>query len=319
MVTSAVSATNPASDALDITPLSPTIGAEIHGVNLAEPLSPGLRAEIYGALLSWKVIFFRDQRISTEQHLDFSRNFGELEVHPFSPVDPVHPEVLKITHDETAPGRENLWHSDVTWRAEPSLGSVLHCLECPPVGGDTLFADMYAAFDGLDADVAEAATGAVAVHDFEGFRRAMRKRGVSEEKIAAFDAKFPNPHHPVIRTHPDTGKNGIYVNSAFTKRILGMSETESEELLRALYTQASIPEYQCRFRWSPGSVAFWDNRACQHYATSDYWPSVRRMERVTIIGDTPFFDKESLTRRTESCVDPRFKGQLAGDGRKQQT
>jgi taurine dioxygenase len=272
---------------LTIVPMTPTIGAEVEGVDLSRPLSDGNVSALRRALLDWKVLFFRDQDITTEQHLAFARRFGELEVHPFAPQKPGFPEVLAITHDEKNRGKENTWHSDVTWRLEPSLGSILRAIELPPVGGDTLFADMYAAYDGLKDEVKAKIDNAVAVHDFTHFRAGMRKRGMSEEQIEEMNRKYPMAEHPVVRTHPETGRRCIYVNAAFTLHILGMEKAESDALLAHLYAQAAIPEYQCRFRWSPGAIAFWDNRASQHYAASDYFPAVRRMERVTIIGDRP--------------------------------
>lgn len=272
---------------LTILPLTPTIGAEIEGVDLKRPLSDATVSALRRALLDWKVLFFRDQVIDTEQHLAFARRFGELEVHPFAPQKPGYPEVLAITHDEKNRGKENTWHSDVTWRLEPSLGSILRALEVPPVGGDTLFADMYAAYDGLKDEVKAKIDNAVAVHDFTHFRAGMRKRGLSEEQIEEMNRKYPMAEHPVVRTHPETGRRCIYVNAAFTLHIVGMEKAESDALLAHLYAQAAIPEYQCRFRWSPNAIAFWDNRASQHYAASDYFPAVRRMERVTIVGDRP--------------------------------
>ncbi len=277
-----------------VTPHAATIGATIGGVNLAEPLSDAAISAIRQALLDWKVLFFRDQSITTEQHLAFARRFGDLEVHPFAPDKPGYPEVLAITHNEAVPGQENGWHSDVTWRLQPSLGSVLRMIECPPMGGDTLFADMYAAFDGLPADVKRRVEGRTARHDFAGFRDRLRKRGATDAEIASFDEQYPNPEHPVIRTHPETGRKAIYVNGAFTKEIVGMDPAESASLLELLYRQAAIPEYQVRFRWEPNSIAFWDNRSVQHYAVSDYWPDVRRVERVTIVGDTPYYDPDQV-------------------------
>jgi taurine dioxygenase len=271
-----------------ISPLTPTIGAEISGLDIGAPLDAETLAAVRAALLDWKVIFFRDQNISTDQHLAFARQFGALEVHPFAPQKPGYPEVLAITHDRESRGKENAWHSDVTWRIEPSLGSVLRAIEIPPVGGDTLFADMYAAYEGLTDEVKEVIEGKVAVHDFAHFRRGLKKRGKSEAEIEAFNRMYPMVEHPVVRTHPETGRKGIYVNVGFTQHIVGMAPDESASLLRHLYAQAAIPEYQCRFRWSPNAIAFWDNRASQHYAASDYWPAVRRMERVTIVGDRPY-------------------------------
>jgi taurine dioxygenase len=272
---------------LELAPLTPTIGAEVTGVDLAKPLDPETVSALRTALLDWKVLFFRDQDITTEQHLAFARNFGELEIHPFAPHKPGYPEVLALTHNRDNRGRENAWHSDVTWRETPSLGSVLRAIEVPPVGGDTLFADMYAAYEGLSDEVKARIEGLTAIHDFAHFRRGLRKAGKSEAEIEAFNRAYPMVEHPVVRTHPETGRRGIYVNVGFTQHIVGMKKDESDALLKHLYAQASIPEYQCRFRWEAGSVAFWDNRSSQHYAASDYWPAVRRMERVTIIGDRP--------------------------------
>ena len=272
---------------LELAPLTPTIGAEVSGVDLSKPLPPETVTAMRAALLDWKVLFFRDQDITTDQHLAFARNFGDLEAHPFAPHKPDYPEVLAITHNRESRGRENAWHSDVTWRQTPSLGSVLRAIEVPPVGGDTLFADMYAAYDGLSDAVKAQIEGRFAVHDFAHFRTGMRKRGKSEAEIEAFNALYPMVEHPVVRTHPETGRRGIYVNIGFTQHIVGMDKAESDALLRHLYAQAAIPEYQCRFRWEANSIAFWDNRSSQHYAASDYWPAVRRMERVTIIGDRP--------------------------------
>ncbi|MDQ0464172.1 taurine dioxygenase [Caulobacter ginsengisoli] len=275
-------------DSLTLSPLTPTIGAEVSGIDLAQPLDAGAKAALRQALLDWKVLFFRDQDITTEQHIAFAREFGELEVHPFAPHKPGYPEVLAITHNRENKGKENTWHSDVTWRLEPSLGSILRAIELPPVGGDTLFADMYAAYEGLSDEVKARIDGATAIHDFAHFRVAMRKRGMSEEQIEEFNKAYPKPEHPVVRTHPETGRKALYVNAAFTQHIVGMDEDESKALLKHLYAQAAIPEYQCRFRWEPNSIAFWDNRASQHYAASDYWPAVRKMERVTVVGDRPY-------------------------------
>jgi taurine dioxygenase len=275
-------------ETLVLTPLTPTIGVEVAGVDLARPLDGAVLGALRSALLDWKVLFFHDQDIDTDQHLAFARNFGALEVHPFAPHKPGYPEVLAITHNRESRGRENTWHSDVTWREEPSLGSILHALEVPPVGGDTLFSDMGAAHDGLSDDIKAEIEGTVAVHDFAYFRVGMRKAGKSEAEIEAFNARFPKVEHPVVRTHPESGRKALYVNAAFTQHIVGLESARSAELLKHLYAQAAIPEYQCRFRWRANSIAFWDNRASQHYAVSDYWPAVRRMERVTVIGDRPY-------------------------------
>ena len=298
-----------------LTPYSPTIGGEISGIDLRQPLTDDQVEGIRAALLDRKVLFFRDQNITTDQHLDFARNFGDLEVHPFAPHKDGYPEILAITHDRDHPGQENGWHSDVTWRQQPSLGSVLRCIECPPRGGDTLFADMYAAYDGLPAAIQELVEGRLALHDFEGFRARLRKRGATEAELEDFNKAYPNPAHPLIRSHPETGRKGIYVNAAFTKHIIGMERKESARLLAILYHQASIPEYQCRVHWAANSMAFWDNRACQHYAASDYWPQVRRVERATIIGDTPFYTTEGpVANRAESPCRGRIARQRVEPG-----
>lgn len=285
---------------ITVTPMSPTIGAELSGVDLRLPQTDETLTAIRQALLDWKVVFFRDQDVTHEQHLDFGRRFGELEIHPFVEQHPEYPEVLKITHDAESHGFENVWHSDVTWRVAPSLGSILLMKEAPPLGGDTLFADMYAAYDGLSDAIKEEIDGAVARHDFSGFRRGMIRRGASDAEVQAFNELYPNPEHPVVRTHPETGRRGLYVNIAFTKEIIGMTPERSSEVLALLYDQAKFPEYQCRFRWQKHSIAFWDNRACQHYAVSDYWPNNRSVERVTVVGDVPYFDADQpVTGRAE--------------------
>ncbi|MGE0044453.1 MAG: TauD/TfdA dioxygenase family protein [Hyphomonadaceae bacterium] len=264
--------------------LSPTIGAELLGIDLSQELSEAAYLEVRRALLEFKVIFFRDQQITRAQHIAFARRFGELEIHPATPKDQADREVLRIEHGPESKGRENAWHSDVTWREQPSLGSILRAVEIPPVGGDTLFADMYAAFEALSPEMKRWATGLTAVHDIARVFAGRLNKSADE-----LHAKFPPMRHPVIRTHPETGRHLIYVNTGFTDHIEGLSREESDWLLAHLYKQASIPEFQCRFRWAEGSIAFWDNRACQHYAASDYFPERRVMERVTIAGDKPFY------------------------------
>jgi taurine dioxygenase len=259
------------------------IGAEIHGVDLAQPLDPATFAEIHRAHLDWKVIFFRDQRLSHEQHKAFARRFGALEVHPFLPHVDGHPEVISFAKDEKNQGYENAWHSDVTWREKPALGAVLRARAVPELGGDTLFADMYAAWEGLPEDVQQLVEKRSALHDFtQSFGL-----GLSPEKLAEAQRQYPAVEHPIARTHPETGRKALYVNALFTSGFSWLPAADGRELLDLLCRQASVPEYQCRFRWQVDSLAFWDNRAVQHYAASDYWPQKRVMERVTIIGDRP--------------------------------
>jgi taurine dioxygenase len=265
-----------------VVPLTPVIGAEIAGVDLREPLDDELCAELEQALLEWKVIFFRDQAIDGAQHRAFARRWGELEVHPFLPQGEV-AEVVRFAKDAASRGYENVWHSDVSWREVPSLGSVLRCIETPPCGGDTLWADMACAYDALPAELRERIDGLVAVHDFTStFGQLM-----SDEQRAEMRAQYPPAEHPLVRRHPATGRKTLYVNAAFTSHVVGIPEEESEALLQLLFRQAQIPELQCRFRWTKDAIAFWDNRATQHYAASDYFPQRRVMERATIIGDRP--------------------------------
>jgi len=267
-----------------VQPLSPTIGAELEGVRMGGGVSTEQIAEVRQALLDWKVVFLRDQDVSVADHVAFGRRFGELELHPFTPNREDHPEVVVIHHDERSKRGQNRWHSDVTWRLEPSLGSILRARIVPPVGGDTLFADMVAAYDGLPDEIKEKIDGRTAVHSFtRNFGR-----GMDERTLAEYREKYPDARHPVVRTHPETGAKALYVNGAFTSYIDDMEPDESRRLLRILYRQAAVPEYQCRFRWQQESVAFWDNRSVQHYAAFDYHPAERRVERVTIVGDAPY-------------------------------
>lgn len=274
--------------AFEIHRLTPAIGAELSGIDLSDPLPDETIADIRQALLDHKVIFFRDQNLEQEQLLHFARRFGTLEIHPATPKDQLNPEILRIEHGAKSKGQENMWHSDVTWRPEPSLGSVLSALEIPPVGGDTLFANMNLAYEKLPQDVREFVAGKTAVHDIA---RVFAKR--LNKKPEELHDQYPPQEHPVVRTHPETGLSSLYVNSAFTSHIVGMDTDESQELLRRLYATAANPEIQCRFKWTRGAIAFWDNRASQHFAASDYFPARRIMERATIAGDRPYFSAES--------------------------
>ncbi len=281
----ATAAVRPDTHAFTVRPLTPAVGAEIHDIDLASPDIADRIPELRAALLQHGVIFFRNQHLTAEQHIAFARHFGELEIHPATPRDQSNPEILRIAHGPDSRGRENSWHSDVTWRETPSLGSILRAVEVPEVGGDTLFANMHLAYQRLSPELQRLCTGLTAVHDIA---RVFAKRlGKSAEEL---HQQYPPMRHPVIRTHPETGKPVIYVNVAFTSHIEGLSERESRWLLNHLFATAADPEIQCRFRWQPGSIAFWDNRLCQHFAASDYFPARRVMERVTIAGCRPFYD-----------------------------
>jgi taurine dioxygenase len=268
-------------------PLTPTIGAVVEGADLAAPLA-ALCAALKDALLKWKVLFFYDNDINAAQQVAFARHFGELETHPVVPHAPGYPEVAVITHDRDSRGNQNMWHSDVTWRPEPSWGSILRAVEVPAFGGDTLFADMGAAYDGLPQVLKTKIEGRAATHEMGYLRVMMRKEGMSAAEREETLRKYPPFEHPIVRTHPETGRKTLFVNAVFTRRIVGMEPGESSALLNELCARAAIPEYQCRFRWRKNAIAFWDNRATQHYAVSDYWPARRRMERVSIVGDRPY-------------------------------
>jgi taurine dioxygenase len=269
---------------LQIAPLTGTIGAEVSDVDLASDLDEAVIEELRAALLEWKVLFFRDQhRLDRTRHVAFGRRFGELEVHPVTPKDQDQPEVFVIPAGGTFRAPDT-WHSDVTWRPEPSLGSILRAVELPPLGGDTLWADMGKAFDLLDDDTKARIDGLKATHDFASAFGRHEPPEVQEQ----MRAKHPTVEHPIVRTHPETGRKTLYVNIAFTRSVVGMDEEEGRALLARLFRQSTIVDVQCRFRWQPGSVAFWDNRATQHVVSNDFLPARRVMERVTVVGDKPF-------------------------------
>ncbi|NEW69507.1 taurine dioxygenase [Streptomyces rapamycinicus] len=268
----------------EIVPLGRVIGAEIRGLDLSRPLEPALREELNRALLEWKVLFFRAQHLTSEQQRGFARNWGELETNPLLAAGSSEDVVRFDKASGATPTFENIWHTDVTFRTRPALGAVLQLREVPPVGGDTMWADMAAAYDNLPAEVKERVDGATAVHDvIPGF-----VRFYGPERLAPFQEMFPPVEHPVVRTHPETGRRMLFVNTSFTTRITGMEREESDRLLSFLCRQAHVPEYQVRFHWQPGDIAFWDNRATQHYAVNDYAPHRRVAERVAIEGDRPF-------------------------------
>lgn len=268
----------------ELVPLGRTIGAEVRGFDLSRPLEPALREELNRALLEWKVLFFRGAHLTSVQQREFARNWGELETNPLLAAGATEDVVRFDKGGGGTPTFENIWHADVTFRERPALGAVLQLREVPPFGGDTMWADMAAAYDNLPQGVKDRIDGATAVHDFiPGFARFY-----GPERLAPFQDVFPPVEHPVIRTHPETGRRLLFVNASFTTRITGMERAESDRLLSYLCRQAHVPEYQVRFHWQPGDVAFWDNRATQHYAVNDYAPHRRVAERVAIEGDRPY-------------------------------
>lgn len=281
----------PAESEIEVLPIEPTIGAEIRGVDLSLPLSDPTVAAIHDALMDRKVVFFRDQNITPEQHLAFGRRFGEVSVHPFVPHLEHLPEVIVLdNHKDNPVFSTDIWHSDETFREEPPMGSILRCVTIPPVGGDTMWADMCAAYEGLSDRMQGFLSSLEAIHDFKNFRHKfdhMEPRA-RHEKLAEMEIELPNPAHPVIRTHPVTGRKAVFVNEQFTIGIKDMRKDESKALLEFLFTLPRIPEYQFRFRWEPDSIVFWDNPSTQHYAANDYYPVRRTMQRVTIKGGRPF-------------------------------
>lgn len=265
-----------------LTPLSPLIGAEVSGIDLGEPMSAALRDELHRAWLEWKVLFFRDQRISRAQHIAFGRAWGDLEPQAVTSLGT--PGVARYVKDALNGGWENAWHVDMTGRAEPAKAFVLRLVDGPAQGGDTIFADAAAAYDNLPDDVKSAVDPLRAVHDLS----ATLDQFLPPDEVARVRAAFPPVIHPVVRTHPETGRRTLFVNSVFTDRVVGMTPERGERLLQYLFQQLQAPEYQVRFRWRRDSVAFWDNRAVQHYAVSDYFPAGRVTERVAIAGDRPY-------------------------------
>lgn len=286
-----------AKTALKVEPLTCTIGAELANVNLGKAShDAALVAEIRSLLLHYKVLFFRDQDITRAEHVAFARHFGELEDHPVAGSDPEHPGLVRIYKAPDVPNDryENAWHTDATWRERPPFGCVLRCIECPPVGGDTMWVNMAEAYKRLPVHIKTQIAGLRARHSIEAtFGAAMPL-----EKRLALKAQYPDAEHPVVRTHPETGEKILFVNG-FTTHFTNFHTAENvrfgqdfapgaSQLLSFLVSQACIPEYQVRFRWKKNSVAFWDNRSTQHYAVMDYPPCHRKMERAGIIGDTPY-------------------------------
>ncbi len=282
-----------------IEPLTCALGAQLHDVDLGDAVrDDGLFNEIYAALLKYKVLFLRDQtleRLSRLDHVALARRLGELEDHPIAPTHPDAPGLVQIYKDPDTPidRYENAWHVDGTFRATPAKACILRCIECPPVGGDTMWANMVLAYEKLPEHVKTEIDGLIASHTFNGsFAAAM-----PQEKRLAMKQQYPDSEHPVVRTHPETGEKILFVNAFathfvnyHTKRYVRYGQDFNQnagDLLQYLISQAYIPEYQVRWRWQPYSMAIWDNRSSQHYAVMDYPPCHRKMERAAIVGDRP--------------------------------
>ncbi len=270
---------------LDIEPLTPTIGAVVNGIDLRRAItSDELFADIHAAWLKHLVLFFRAQRLSPEEHLALGRRYGELHVHPAAPFLGDDPRLMRI-HTDADSHRNNgdVWHSDVSADTCPPMASILHLNEVPAEGGDTLWANMYAVLASFSPMFQDALRGMTAIHE-------ANYAGFYGEHAPQRDN--PRASHPVVRTHPETGRDGLFVNSGFTRRIIELTRGESDAILKLLFEQTRNPLFHCRFKWSAGSVAIWDNRCTQHLAIWDYFPQSRSGIRVTVTGDPPFLRRD---------------------------
>jgi taurine dioxygenase len=264
-----------------VKPLTLRIGAEVFGVDLSQPLSNAQAQAVHDALMQHQVIFFRDQdRLTHESHKAFGRLFGDLAIHSGVPGIDGHPEIVAIHADADSKyvAGEN-WHSDLTMNAEPPMGSILYMHTVPEIGGDTLWASMYEAYDALSDRMKAYLVGLTAVHDGDHVYRPL---------FPDIDRRYPCSTHPIVRTHPVTRRKALFINASYVIRIPEVSKEESAAILDYLYLHCTNPNFQVRFRWRPHSVAFWDNRCTQHLAVWDYYPQVRSGYRVTVAGDRPF-------------------------------
>ncbi|MCP8465350.1 taurine dioxygenase [Pseudomonas sp. ZM23] len=275
---------------LTIEPISPALGAVVSGVRLADPLDDTAQRRIEQALLDHQVLFFRDQPLSPAQQASFAARFGDLHIHPIYPSSPEQREVIVLDTAVTDVRDNAIWHTDVTFLETPALGAVLAAKQLPPYGGDTLWASGIAAFEALSGPLQRLLDGLTATHDIS--------KSFPQERFGATDAdlarleearrKNPPRSHPVIRTHPVTGRKALFVSDGFTTRINELEPAESRAILDLLFAHFARPEFTVRWRWRENDVAFWDNRVTQHYAVDDYRPQRRVMHRATILGDKPF-------------------------------
>ena len=274
---------------IEVRPISGALGAEIAGVDMARDLDTEVVSEVRQALLDHLVIFLRDQKATPLQQLAFAKKFGEPIEYPqlkgLAESQFITP-VVKLEHERNNFG--GIWHSDTTYLPVPPMGSMLLAREVPPYGGDTMFANQYLAYDALSDGLKQTLDGLIGVSSSSKADVTKTREDALKQAGSGATPKNLEAEHPLVRTHPETGRRTLYVNGAFTQSIVGLEPEESDALLARLYAQAMYPEVQCRFRWQPGDIAFWDNRSTQHYASSDYHPQRRVMERITIIGDRPY-------------------------------
>jgi len=271
---------------IDVRPFAPNLGAEIHGVTLSDGVSSEQFGEIRQAFLDHQVLFFREQKeIPPERHIEFGRMFGDLHAHPAAPGMAGHPEIFEIhAHKDSQVANGEFWHSDVSCDEKPPLGTMLQLHVLPPSGGDTMFSDMYCAYESLSAPIREMLNGLTATHE----SRHVYPGRYSDRGQDDADIDCPSAVHPVLRTHPETGRKALYVNRTFTTNINELSGEESRVILEMLCDHAECIDFQIRFRWSKNDMAFWDNRCCMHRAIWDYWPEERKGRRVTIQGGRPY-------------------------------
>lgn len=282
---------------LEFEHLGLTLGTVLHGIDLGRALSDELIRLVRDTLLERKVIFFRDQNLTEDEQVAFGRRFGDLDAFPFGPPGE-NPYILEIRHGKNSAGTENGWHTDVTWMERPSLGSIAQCVVVPPVGGDTLFSDSHAGYLGLAEELRQRIQHLHGINDYRVFLTTRGPR-LPDELVEAIKKQIPfGVSHPLCRTHPETGKTALYIHGGFLRHDSlydvrtgePLEKAESEDIVRQLLQQHGRPECVCRFHWEPGSIAFWDNRAVQHYAASDYYPHERLLRRVTVSGDRPYYD-----------------------------
>jgi len=275
-------------DYIRVEPLSPALGAELSQVNLADPLDAPVIAEIRQAFLEHLVIFFRDQLLTPEQFLRFARTLGMPSEYPFVEGMDGYPEITEVVKKEDE--RVNfggIWHSDTTYLPCPPMGTLLYAQDIPAVGGDTLFANMNLAYESLSVGMRRLLDGLSAVNSAQKTSAAATRAQRLAERPRDSSDMVTVAEHPIVRTHPETGRKALYVNPGHTVRISGFSEAESAPILDYLYRHQIRPEFSCRFRWRPNSLAFWDNRAAQHYPLNDYHGYRRALQRITLAGDRP--------------------------------
>ena len=272
----------------EINSLTPTIGAEISGIDLSNNLNSQDLDNIYKNLIDHKVIFFRNQNLKPEDHITFAKSFGDIEPpHPIYPHVENFPEITLLENDPTNPPDTDEWHTDVTFKTEPPFTSILYSKEIPPSGGDTLWCSLIAIYDALPENIKIELESKRAIHDMGAFRNNFSSKDNEEysKKLNAGFEKFGNAVHPVVKVHPILNKKFLYINPSFTRHIIGMDMTDSNNLLSYLFSFMTKPQYQVRFKWTPHTLALWDNRCTMHYAIGDYMPHRRVMNRITVLND----------------------------------